>query len=295
MTGSEIVNQLLSKSGILRLAILVEIYTNWTSLYAPNMPRPTFRELHATELKDIPALIERPKALRGLILKLGCKKFAPKGFVDANKADEELDRLRRPFSGVQILMHVSVEFLLCILLSVLLTPLGGLIYILYWIDKRRDYGWLPPRTYKILTKLTNNVKLNLLKWDQHSLMQLASVVEEMPNLDGKSAPVSSNNESVTEPLPESGPAPESPVDSVGPSPAAIENTHGDKSQSDNSLPDSTKPTTNVPPKKKLKAKEVIKDINTGMDDLSLMNKYGLSAKQLVSLYKKLEDAGLMTK
>jgi hypothetical protein len=56
----------------------------------------------------------------------------------------------------------------------------------------------------------------------------------------------------------------------------------------NSIPNPT-------PKKKVSAKEVLRDIASGADDVGLMEKYGLSARQLTALYKKLEDAGLMKK
>lgn len=48
-------------------------------------------------------------------------------------------------------------------------------------------------------------------------------------------------------------------------------------------------------KKTVKGKEVLADIQAGMGDVGLMQKYGLSAKQLVALYKKLEEAGLLKK
>lgn len=50
-----------------------------------------------------------------------------------------------------------------------------------------------------------------------------------------------------------------------------------------------------PTKPRISAKAVIQDIDAGLDDMALMQKYGLSAKQLVSLYQKLEAAGLMKK
>jgi hypothetical protein len=48
-------------------------------------------------------------------------------------------------------------------------------------------------------------------------------------------------------------------------------------------------------KPKISARAVIQDIEMGLDDMALMQKYGLSAKQLVSLYQRLEAAGLMKK
>ncbi len=44
---------------------------------------------------------------------------------------------------------------------------------------------------------------------------------------------------------------------------------------------------------KIKAKEALEDIRTGMDDISLMEKYKLSAKGLRSLFKKLGQAGII--
>lgn len=46
-------------------------------------------------------------------------------------------------------------------------------------------------------------------------------------------------------------------------------------------------------KTKINAKAVVQDIKTGLDDVALMQKYGLSEKQLPVLYKKLKDAGLL--
>lgn len=48
------------------------------------------------------------------------------------------------------------------------------------------------------------------------------------------------------------------------------------------------------PKKKINAKEVVRDIKAGMHHNSLMQKYELSPGQLKGLIKKLEDAGLLT-
>jgi hypothetical protein len=55
------------------------------------------------------------------------------------------------------------------------------------------------------------------------------------------------------------------------------------------------PISNESRNKKVNAKAVVQDIRTGMDDIGLMQKYGLSAKQLTALYKKLDEAGLMKK
>lgn len=47
------------------------------------------------------------------------------------------------------------------------------------------------------------------------------------------------------------------------------------------------------PKKKINAKEVVRDIKAGMHNNALMQKYELSPGQLKGLIKKLEDAGLI--
>ena len=47
------------------------------------------------------------------------------------------------------------------------------------------------------------------------------------------------------------------------------------------------------PRKKIEAKRVLEDIRSGMDDLSLMNKYELSAKGLQSLFEQLGNIGLV--
>ncbi|MGO9568750.1 MAG: PilZ domain-containing protein [Desulfomonilaceae bacterium] len=44
---------------------------------------------------------------------------------------------------------------------------------------------------------------------------------------------------------------------------------------------------------KIKAKQALEDIRAGMDDISLMKKYKLSAKGLQSLFKKLGQAGII--
>jgi PilZ domain len=46
-------------------------------------------------------------------------------------------------------------------------------------------------------------------------------------------------------------------------------------------------------KPKIKAKEALEDIQAGIDDISLMKKYKLSAKGLQSLFKKLGHAGII--
>jgi hypothetical protein len=47
------------------------------------------------------------------------------------------------------------------------------------------------------------------------------------------------------------------------------------------------------PPKKIEAKRILEDIRSGMDDLSLMNKYELSAKGLQSLFEQLGNIGLV--
>jgi len=44
------------------------------------------------------------------------------------------------------------------------------------------------------------------------------------------------------------------------------------------------------PKRTLKASEIVRDVRTGMTDSQLMAKYGLSAKGLAGVFKKLVDA-----
>jgi hypothetical protein len=44
---------------------------------------------------------------------------------------------------------------------------------------------------------------------------------------------------------------------------------------------------------RVKAKEALEDIRAGMDDISLMKKYKLSARGLQSLFKKLDQAGII--
>jgi hypothetical protein len=51
--------------------------------------------------------------------------------------------------------------------------------------------------------------------------------------------------------------------------------------------------TQVMPKRKLDAQQVIDDIQAGMDDHALMQKYNLSAKGLSSLFQKLVNAGAL--
>jgi hypothetical protein len=47
-------------------------------------------------------------------------------------------------------------------------------------------------------------------------------------------------------------------------------------------------------KREIKAKQALKDIRSGMDDLTLMEKYKITDKGLTSLFKKLVGAGLMS-
>lgn len=46
--------------------------------------------------------------------------------------------------------------------------------------------------------------------------------------------------------------------------------------------------------RQLKAKELVKDIRSGMDDNELMRKYDLSASQLESVFHKLIEADFIT-
>jgi hypothetical protein len=50
----------------------------------------------------------------------------------------------------------------------------------------------------------------------------------------------------------------------------------------------------MPDRKKIRAKEIIKDIRIGMDDKALMAKYELSPKGLKTIFKRLVDAGVIT-
>ena len=47
-------------------------------------------------------------------------------------------------------------------------------------------------------------------------------------------------------------------------------------------------------KREVKAKEAIRDIRSGMDDIALMEKYKINDKGLKSLFRKLLAAGLVT-
>jgi hypothetical protein len=46
-------------------------------------------------------------------------------------------------------------------------------------------------------------------------------------------------------------------------------------------------------KRTIKAKDIVKDIRSGMTDSQLMNKHGLSSKGLQSIFKKLINANAM--
>ena len=48
------------------------------------------------------------------------------------------------------------------------------------------------------------------------------------------------------------------------------------------------------PTRRLKAKELVKDIRSGMDDYQLLKKYGLSESQLESVFQKLIEADFIT-
>jgi hypothetical protein len=47
-------------------------------------------------------------------------------------------------------------------------------------------------------------------------------------------------------------------------------------------------------KREIKAKQALTDIRSGMDDLTLMEKYKITDKGLRSLFRKLMSAGLLT-
>ncbi len=46
-------------------------------------------------------------------------------------------------------------------------------------------------------------------------------------------------------------------------------------------------------KREIKAKQAVKDIRSGMDDLTMMEKYKITDKGLRSLFRKLVSAGLL--
>jgi len=48
-----------------------------------------------------------------------------------------------------------------------------------------------------------------------------------------------------------------------------------------------------PPKRKISASDFVDDIRSGMSQVALMEKYGLSSRGLVSAYRKLVDAGIL--
>lgn len=47
--------------------------------------------------------------------------------------------------------------------------------------------------------------------------------------------------------------------------------------------------------RKIKASELVQDIESGLNDFQMMQKYGVDAKQLEYLFNKLTEAGLVTK
>ncbi len=91
---------------------------------------------------------------------------------------------------------------------------------------------------------------------------------------------------VCEPIHHPTPAKEKPAQTAETEPRRAANPGPDRGAS----PNATKANN---PGKKINAKQIVADIESGMDDVALMQKYGLSAKQMASLYEKLTAKGLL--
>jgi RsiW-degrading membrane proteinase PrsW (M82 family)/uncharacterized Zn finger protein (UPF0148 family) len=329
---SAIARDLLFKSGAIRMASLVELWTNWTSYVGGDeRARPSFEVLYHTDLKEIDAAIKNRRKFCKMLSKWSDprgffdieifrqKTSGPKptGILDVTSLDHHLDEKRQEkkwTSGpiLSILWYFTViPLLLFIVASVLgLGAVAGIFIIIFWIVKipqevsvLRNLRDLPRHAIPILRPLNKGLKKNLKKWDDYDLKDLAELVAELPTCQPEDS------------LKILAKAPNSNTSAGGKQSLTANNYAGGGGQSPSEIhAESTikraykdpatgtraehRPT--IPPaqenrtgKRTVNAKEILGDIRAGLDDSALREKYQLSEKGLDSLLGKMIDAGVL--
>lgn len=305
-----IAKDLLSKSGAIKMASLVELWTNWSTYVGHENNKPSFTRLCETDTKTIDEEIKERQKFCKILRQWWSFGFKPTGMQDTDILDQKLNELRSKqqkavwarirygiiyLVGLWILIEVnkviyggllldpSVADLLGMSQSALKAsglPLGRtligwtvIIWIIFYLRKRWRFRGLPRKAAPVLEPLKKRLLNNLTRWSKQDLQNLAGLVAALPAWQ----PNSPSNENASA----AGTRPE------------LSTTHNVSAISEsNPIPagDVKKPT-----RIKINAKAVVQDIRAEMADVGLMQKYGLSAKQLTALYKKLEEAGLLKK
>lgn len=278
---STIVKDLLIKSGTIKMASLVELWTHWSTYVGTDVPRPLFGELHRSDLQIIDTKISK-RAKYQRRLRTWSFDFKPSGLSDIGVLDMQLDEKRlKELPVLRKAFFVAVLALLCCISLAVLTPL----VIVYWVGcycwERQSYHGLPPHALPVLIRLRKRLSRNLRNWTEQDLQALTELMASQPSWDRHKETMKTNGTSAkTSRVVE-----------------ASRNTQGNvrpSHTSDRSEQMEEKMSSEEgKPRRKINAKEVMADIRRGMDDRALMEKYCLSAKQVAVLYKKLKDSGLL--
>lgn len=289
---------MLFKSGAIKMASLVELWTNWASYVDAEEPKPSFEQLYHTDLNAIDAAITKRKKFCKVLQKLAApfRSFfdveifrpsslgKPTSIMDVYTLDQELDKKRQEkkwISGpaLNMVWYLAIAPFLIYLVSaiLLLGPILAIpLIVIMWVVKIRQelsYRRFPRHAVPTLKSIKNRVSKNLRKWSDQDLATLAGLVAALPTWQPDSPAAEKTSDTGTRPEP----------------------------TRDRSIPygrHNTSPPPmggKQPAKTKISAKAVVQDIRTGMNDVGLMQKYGLSAKQLTALYKKLDESGLLKK
>jgi hypothetical protein len=321
---SGIAKELLAKSGVIRTAMFVELWTHWSTYVGTDEPKPAFRVLYRSDPQVIDGRIKEKRKFFKKIKQWGPTKKIT-SMVDADSLDKKLDERRglriSPlwFRIVKGFAYFLLYLVLTLFVGLLFAPIGSLLLIAGIVKifrKGFDLIWrqdndVPPQVVSILRPLENRFAKNLQEWNQEELGDLMELVAALPTwgqnasetritqayhsedydeLNDKRYPKSEGYSGQSSPLDFAGgelghhikaSGQSSNVNSQPPLPAPLRNSNSNQTPGDGQS------------KRKINARDIASDINSGLGDLLLMQKYGLSARQLAVLYKKLGERGLL--
>lgn len=203
-----IVNDLLSKSGVIRIASLVELWTDWSRYVGRDVRKPSFKQLYETDLAVVDAGIKERQKFNEMLGEWAFfsqqtgQFFKPRGLVDVDFMDTQLDEKRGEASSTcgetlgsaaWFALWLAYGGVLAFIGSVLAGPLGAGIGGIVWIchfgrslrTKLRNRH-LPPNAV-VLGPLRERLETNLTKWNEGDLTEIEELNATLPTWEPKNS------------------------------------------------------------------------------------------------------------
>ncbi len=193
---SAIAKDILTKSGAIRTASLVELWTRWSRYVGADCPKPPFKELYQSNLQVVDARLKDRKNFCNLLGKWSFD-FKPTGLSDADILDNQLDekRVKTIPPLTKIILGHSYSISAALNWSSLAACWGDcwsagyslhinklLDWFLFW--ERQSYRDLPPQTLPVLIRLRKRLASNLKNWDAGDLQDLGELIAPSPGRRG---------------------------------------------------------------------------------------------------------------